>query len=559
MASRQPRKVLTMEELANLIEDGEDNDPLDQITLVTVLPPTNDGDVTDEEEFNEDEIVFNDNVSAYVELAGQFECETLGDIEGYAEILAGLKETTDNAEVTPFGKKTFKKLKTAVSCAPKSPNWINNGDIKYDWSETTATLEGIENELVEKTKFLSPVELFLTFFDTEVLEFIKDSTITYAKQKNCLNFSLEVPQLKRFLSILLISGYHTLPALTDYWSVDPTLGVPIVKQAMPRNRFIEIKKYLHFCDNNNLSKGDKYSKVRPFFDLMNLKFMQYGVWTNELSIDEQMVAYFGRHSCKMYIRGKPIRFGYKLWCLCSSSGYLYSFIPYAGADGSYDANLGLGATTIVRLLQNVPQPECHKLYFDNFFSSYNLMVLLKDKHMKASGTVRPNRTGKASLKTGKDLPKGQFHYTFDDVNKILVCRWQDNKEVSVISNFDYVHPTVNVKRWTKKKLNKDGSSEAGKHVAVHQPGLFQRYNNGMGGVDLHDNAVQNYRIAIRGKKWYFPLFTTCVDSALVNAWKIHCFLSKVEKRKQMSQKDFPCCCHQSFAFNGRQTRGKSAI
>lgn len=166
MASRQPRKVLTMEELANLIEDGEDNDPLDQIALVTVLPPTNDGNVTDEEEFNEDEIVFNDNVSAYVELAGQFECETLGDIEGYAEILAGLKETTDNAEVTPFGKKTFKKLKTAVSCAPKSPNWINNGNIKYDWSETTATLEGIENELVEKTKSLSPVELFLTFFGT---------------------------------------------------------------------------------------------------------------------------------------------------------------------------------------------------------------------------------------------------------------------------------------------------------------------------------------------------------------------------------------------------------
>lgn len=60
----------------------------------------------------------------------------------------------------------------------------------------------------------------------------------------------------------------------------------------------------------------------------------------------------------------------------------------------------------------------------------------------------------------------------------------------------------------------------------------------MGGVDLHDNAVQNYRIAVRGKKWYFPLFSTCVDSALVNAWKIHCFLSKMEKRKKMSQKDF---------------------
>lgn len=44
--------------------------------------------------------------------------------------------------------------------------------------------------------------------------------------------------------------------------------------------------------------------------------MQFGIWAANLSVDEQMVLYFGRHSCKMYILGKPIRFGYKLWCLC---------------------------------------------------------------------------------------------------------------------------------------------------------------------------------------------------------------------------------------------------
>lgn len=28
-----------------------------------------------------------------------------------------------------------------------------------------------------------------------------------------------------------------------------------------------------------------------------------------LSVDEQMIPYFGRHSCKMYMKGKPVRFG----------------------------------------------------------------------------------------------------------------------------------------------------------------------------------------------------------------------------------------------------------
>ena len=34
----------------------------------------------------------------------------------------------------------------------------------------------------------------------------------------------------------------------------------------------------------------------------------YGIFSSELSIHEQMVPYFGRHSCKMFIRGKALSF-----------------------------------------------------------------------------------------------------------------------------------------------------------------------------------------------------------------------------------------------------------
>lgn len=44
-----------------------------------------------------------------------------------------------------------------------------------------------------------------------------------------------------------------------------------------------------------------------------------------------MVPYFGHHSCKMFIRGKPIRFGYKVWMMCSPEGYLFSMQIYTGA------------------------------------------------------------------------------------------------------------------------------------------------------------------------------------------------------------------------------------
>lgn len=52
---------------------------------------------------------------------------------------------------------------------------------------------------------------------------------------------------------------------------------------------------------------------------LNLKFQQIGIPETNLSIDEQMVPYLGRHRSKMFIRNKPICFGFKLWCSCSST------------------------------------------------------------------------------------------------------------------------------------------------------------------------------------------------------------------------------------------------
>lgn len=47
-----------------------------------------------------------------------------------------------------------------------------------------------------------------------------------------------------------------------------------------------------------------------------------------------MVKYFGRFDIKQCIRNKPIRFGIKLWALCSSDGYIYDLDIYTGASGT---------------------------------------------------------------------------------------------------------------------------------------------------------------------------------------------------------------------------------
>jgi len=50
--------------------------------------------------------------------------------------------------------------------------------------------------------------------------------------------------------------------------------------------------------------------------------------------------YYGHHSSKQFIHGKPIRFGFQIWCLNARLGYLIQFEPYQGASASYDSSLG---------------------------------------------------------------------------------------------------------------------------------------------------------------------------------------------------------------------------
>ena len=97
--------------------------------------------------------------------------------------------------------------------------------------------------------------------------------------------------MRNFFGILFFSGYHRLPSERNYWSLDEDFDTQIIRKTMPRNRFLSIKRYLHFVNNENAdnSKDDKGFKIRPLADALNQKFKQFGIFSKELSIDEQIV------------------------------------------------------------------------------------------------------------------------------------------------------------------------------------------------------------------------------------------------------------------------------
>ncbi|CAH2013828.1 unnamed protein product [Acanthoscelides obtectus] len=64
------------------------------------------------------------------------------------------------------------------------------------------------------------------------------------------------------------------------------------------------------------------------------------------------------------------------------------------------------------------------------------------------------------------------------------------------------------------------SAKEKKKIEIPQPFIVKQYNRYMGGVDQLDNHISNYRIAMRGKKWYTPLMYWAIDVCVVNSWNL---------------------------------------
>ena len=76
----------------------------------------------------------------------------------------------------------------------------------------------------------------------------------------------------------------------------------------------------------------------------------------------------GRHSAKMFICVKPIRFGHQNWVLASSDSYPYKFETYAGACDTKDSSKPLEPLVVCAcaLFSIVENSACLCVYFDNF-------------------------------------------------------------------------------------------------------------------------------------------------------------------------------------------------
>ena len=96
-----------------------------------------------------------------------------------------------------------------------------------------------------------------------------------------------------------------------YWETTPDAVVQTVSDSMSRNEFERILRNLHLCDKTKLDNTDKFCKLRPVIKDLNNKILKHSLNSQNKSIDESMIPYFGTHGSRQRINIKPIRTGYK--------------------------------------------------------------------------------------------------------------------------------------------------------------------------------------------------------------------------------------------------------
>ena len=248
-----------------------------------------------------------------------------------------------------------------------------------------------------------PSDIFMTFFTPQLLEYIVTETNRFACQYLSATHEGEGPpptwetnaeEMKAYLGFAILMGINRLPDLYDYWSTDEVFHYYPIASRIPRKRFLEMARFLHFANNDDIvPRGepghDRLAKVRPVIEMVRESFLANYNPHCENSVDEAMIRFKGRSTLKQYMPKKPTKRGLKVWVRADShNGYICDLDVYTGKDDSRET--ALGSKVVKKLSRELVGGNYH-LYFDNFFSSVPLLEDLLEDGIYACGTFRKDR------------------------------------------------------------------------------------------------------------------------------------------------------------------------
>ena len=197
--------------------------------------------------------------------------------------------------------------------------------------------------------------------------------------------------------------------------------------------------------------------------------------------------------------------------------------PAKTDDGKLDY-LQKCAQVFANLCDDLPGYKNYKVFFDNWFTTLDLLNPFRSKGIHAVGTTRLKRLRGCPLDASKGLMESggdAMDYRRDSNSGIMAVKWAVNSAVNLVSNFVGVEPIGELERCCgKEKVRKN----------IPCPQIVQQCNKSMESVKLTDMLLSLNQTPGKTKRWYQKIFWHLTDMANISAWILyHCHFRQNEK------------------------------
>ena len=102
--------------------------------------------------------------------------------------------------------------------------------------------------------YIKCIDTFSNFFSDDFINLIVTESNRYAKANGNDNWETNDNEIRAYIGFTILMGIVKMPRLYNYWSTNPTYHYFPIANKISRNRFMEIKRYFHFVNNEELPK-----------------------------------------------------------------------------------------------------------------------------------------------------------------------------------------------------------------------------------------------------------------------------------------------------------------
>ena len=284
---------------------------------------------------------------------------------------------------------------------------------------------------------------------------------------------------------------------------------------------------------NNKTKS-KTHMLDEFMETLQERWDSLLEGGNCFAIDESMIPWYGKYCpIRVYIKGKPYKYGMKLWQLDDwPTGYCRGFRMYPGRGDRWPhetpesmAGWSYAERVVMCLTRNLKR-GCFFTIDRNFMTPRLAIYMKKERGMYITGTMKRNTKyidKDVLFKKSVRVPRGFYNWSEDAENGVTQCCWMDREAVPFCSG-GFGARTVGTDRLTSHQVEALAGSRKVKSKRMKSPHCSTIYNGTMWTVDIDDfqalNQGTSWERGCRSRTWWYIGLWGLLDRTAVNVFII---------------------------------------